>query len=396
MKLQRLLSRRLGLVLILITLSAALIFVLLRSGPLAPIRVTMHKVGEASIAPSLFGIGTVEARRSYMIGPTSAGRVLRLVVDVGDHVKAGQILAEMDPVDLDERLAALDASIARAASAVDSARAQSEDAQARQQLAVANARRYVDLGKKDFISAGMVEGKLQEQSSAEAIARGAQANLAAANSDLKRLTAERAGLRQQRGNVRLQAPVDSLVVSREAEPGSTVVAGQAVLRLIEPSSLWLKVRFDQGRSIGLAPGLPAEVVRRSNPHQTTSGKVARIEALSDSVTEERIAMIMLDPMPNGLSIGELAEVTLTLPATQAALLVPNASIKREGERTGVWRVTDGTLSFVPVRLGLASLDGKVQVLDGLRSGELIVEFSEKELKPGSRIKIVDTLVAGQP
>jgi HlyD family secretion protein len=396
MKPPRLLARRLGLGLLLLALSGALVLALLRSGPMAPVRVTVHKVEQASLSPALFGIGTVEARRSYMIGPTSAGRVLRLAVDVGDRVKAGQQLAEMDPVDLDERLAALDAAIARAASAVDSARAQGEDAQARQQLAAANARRYADLGQKDFISAGMVEGKLQELSSAEALVRGAQANLAAANADLKRLTAERAGLRQQRGNVRLLAPADSVVVSREAEPGSTVVAGQAVLRLIEPDSLWLRARFDQGRSIGLATGLPAQIVRRSNPHRAASGKVARIEALGDSVTEERIAMIAFEPLPAGLSIGELAEVTLTLPAAPPALLVPNASVRREGERSGVWRIKDGTLSFVPVRLGLASLDGKVQVLDGLQAADLIVEFSEKELKPGSRIKIVDSLVAAQP
>ena len=204
-----------------------------------------------TVAPALFGIGTVEARRSYLIGPTTAGRVLRVAVDVGDRVQAGQLLAEMDPVDIDERLAALDASIARAASAVAAADAQRQDALAKRELAAMNARRYVDLGEKNFISASGVEGRncrsgLRPMPGVSA----AEANLAAALQDGKRLAAERAGLRQQRANVRLLAPADAVVTSRDAEPGSTVVAGQAVVKLIDPDSLWVKVRFDQGRSAG--------------------------------------------------------------------------------------------------------------------------------------------------
>ena len=108
-------SRRLGLGLLGVLLIVALAYVVMRSGPLAPTRVTVTQATVGSLSPSLFGIGTVEARRAYLIGPTAAGRVSRVLVDVGDTVTAGQLLAEMDPVDLDERAAALDASIARAA-----------------------------------------------------------------------------------------------------------------------------------------------------------------------------------------------------------------------------------------------------------------------------------------
>ena len=99
-------------------LLAALFFAIARGGPLAPTRLTVAKVERGVVTPSLFGVGTVEARRAYLIGPTTAGRVLRVLVDVGDAVKAGQLLAEMDPVDLDQRVASLDASLERAQSAV--------------------------------------------------------------------------------------------------------------------------------------------------------------------------------------------------------------------------------------------------------------------------------------
>ena len=130
-----------GVLLIGVVLLLAFAFVVLRAGPLAPTQVTVNPVKEGKLTPALFGIGTIEARRAYLIGPTAAGRVLRVLVDVGDTVKAGQLLAEMDPVDLDERIAALDASLARAGSTIAASDAQRRDAQARNQLAGMNVKR---------------------------------------------------------------------------------------------------------------------------------------------------------------------------------------------------------------------------------------------------------------
>jgi HlyD family secretion protein len=391
MKLNSLLSKRLGLGVLGLVLLGAFALVVARSGPLAPVRVTVVQVTEGQVAPELFGIGTVEARRAYLIGPTASGRVLKVLVDVGDSVKAGQLLAEMDPVDLDQRATALQASVQRAASGMASAEAQMHDAQARNALAAANAKRYIELGEKQFISASVVETKLQELASAAAALKAAEANLAAARQDTSRLKAEREGLTRQQQNLRLVAPADGIVTSRDAEAGTTVVAGQAVLKLADPQSLWVRTRFDQGRSAGLAEGLPAEIVLRSSPANALAGKVARVEPLSDSVTEERIAQVSFDTLPPGQTIGELAEVTLKRGKTESALVLPNASIRHQGGVAGVWKLEDGAPSFVPVRLGEAGLDGRVQVLDGLKSGDTVVIYSEKELVPGSNIRIVESL-----
>lgn len=396
MKLPSNLRSRLGLGLLGLALIVALAYVVMRSGPLAPTRVTVTQAAIGSLSPSLFSIGTVEARRAYLIGPTAAGRVSRVLVDVGDAVKAGQLLAEMDPVDLDERAAALEASIARGGSAIVAAQAQRRDAQARSELAAITAQRYIQLGAQNFMSAGAVEAKQQEQLSAQAAVAAAEANLAATRQDAQRLTAERAGLKQQRDNVRLLAPADGVVISREAEVGSTVVAGQAVLRLIEPGSLWVRVRLDQGRSAGLVEGLPARIVLRSNPNAPFVGKVARVEATSDSITEERVALVSMETLPSGLTTGELAEVTLSLPPTQAAVLLPNPAVQRQADRVGVWRIEDGKPRFAPVRLGLNSLDGMVQVLDGMEAGDEVVVYSEKALTDNSRVKVVETLTGRSP
>jgi HlyD family secretion protein len=367
-------------------------YVSLRTGPLAPIKVTVAQPTEGTLTPSIFGIGTVEARRSWMVGPTAAGRVLSVKVDVGDRVKAGQLLAEMDPVDITQRLTAADASLARASSARAAAEAQLLDASARKKLATLNTQRNQDLARQNFISSGALDAKLQEQASAEAAVQAAQANLAGAGQDAARLNAERAALAQQRDNVRLFAPADAVVTTRDAEAGSTVVAGQPVLRLMDPSSLWVSMRVDQGRSTGLATGIKASIVLRSNPKMPLSGQVARIELLADSVTEERIAQVAFDAPSAGLSVGEMAEVTLQLPATAPALLLPNAAIQHQNGQNGVWRIQDGKPEFAKVQLGTQSLDGQVQVLKGLDKSDRVVVYSQKALASGARLSIVDALV----
>lgn len=389
-------TRRAALAGVAALLVGALVFVMLRSGPMAPTRVTVHPAQSGAVAPALFGLGTVEARRAYLVGPTAAGRVARVLVDAGDRVQAGQLLAEMDPVDLDQRITSLEAAMARAASAVAAAQAQRQDALARRQLAAANARRYDELGAQQFISASAVEAKRQEEASAAAAVAAAEANVAAALQDRQRLAAERAALQQQRQNVRLVAPADALVTSRDAEPGSTVVAGQAVLKLVDPQSVWVKTRFDQGRSAGLAHGLPASIALRSDPARPVPGRVARLEAVSDSITEERLAQVAFERLPAGAAIGDLAEVTVSLPAGPAALVIPNAGVRQLADRTGVWLADGSGVRFAPVRLGRSGLDGQVEVLAGLQPGDRVVVHSERELGERSRIKVVDAVVGQQP
>jgi len=170
----------------------------------------------------------------------------------------------------------------------------------------------------------------------------------------------------------------------------------AVLKLADPASLWVKLRLDQGRSGGLVVGLPASIALRSRPAQPLPGKVARVELQSDSVTEERLVQIGFDALPVGLSLGELAEVTVMLPATARGPVLPNAAIRRQGDKLGVWRLDGGKPQFTPVRLGQASLDGQVQVLEGLKAGDEVVGYSEKELTYGMRIKVVESLAGRQP
>lgn len=376
-------GRTLALVVVLVPLLALFIYVALRSGPLAQVPVTVTAVEDRPISPALFGIGTIEARYTYKIGPTFAGRIKRLDAQVGDTVTAGQVLGEMDPVDLDERIQGQEAALKRA-------KALLSEALARQTYAQTQSRRYEQLLEVRAISEETVATKKHELQVAEA-------GLNAAREELARVQADREALISQRKNLKLVAPVDGLVTARDADPGTTIVAGQAVVELIDPKSLWVNVRFDQIRAHGLAADLPATIVLRSQTVELPRGRVLRVEPLADAVTEETLAKVVFDQLPEPLPpVGELAEVTVALPALPAAPVIPNAAVQQRDGGLGVWQEHNGDLRFTPVILGAADLDGNVQVREGLQAGDQVIVYSAKSLSARNRITIVDRIPGVKP
>jgi RND family efflux transporter MFP subunit len=388
-------GRTLAMIAVLVPLLSLFVYVALRSGPLAPVPVTVTTVESRAIMPSLFGIGTVEARYTYRIGPTLAGRVKGVDVDVGDKVRAGQRLGEMDPVDLDDRVAALDAAVMRATANVSAAEAQARDAAARKSYAETQARRYEQLLQARTASEESLDARRQDLQVAEARLAAAHADLEAARQERTRIGADLDALVKQRANLRLIAPADGLVVRRDAEPGTTVVAGQPVVEVVDPSNLWINVRFDQLSASGLRAGLPARIVLHSQKDRHISGRVSRIEPLADSVTEEILAKVSFDSVPETLPpIGELAEVTVDLPARLAGPTLPNACVLRLNGQLGVWLADGGALRFAPVTVGEHDLDGRTEILEGLNPDDRVVVHSRRALASRDRIEVVDQLPGG--
>ena len=385
-------KRTLAIVAVLVPLLAAFLYVALHSGPLAAVPVTATTVESRAIRPAQFGIGIVEARLTHRIGPVVPGRVLQVKVDVGDTVKAGQLLGEMDPVDLDARITAQEAALARATAQVAAAEAQIREATARQRHALTQAKRYAELAEARTASQEVLDAKQQDLELAEAGLEAAQAGRDAARQEQARLKAEREALLEQRANLRLIAPADGLVTARHAEQGDTAATGQPVIELLVPESLWINVRFDQAGATGLQSGQPAQIVLRSQGERPLPGRVLRVEPLADAVTEELLVKVVFDSLPTHLpALGELAEVTVTLPPLAAAPVLPNACIQRVGGALGVWRLVEGALQFAPVRTGAQDLDGNMQILEGVDPGDRVVVYSRRMLDRRTRIQVVEKL-----
>lgn len=224
------------------------------------------------------------------------------------------------------------------------------------------ARRYEELGVGRYVSQEMVAGQ------APGAAGGVPA-WARRPSRLPAPHAEGQALTSQRSNL-LVAEVDGIVAVRNADPGTTVVAGQSVV-VHRSDTLWINTRFDQVSAHGLDP-MPVRIVLRSRHRPAGSRAAGRTDGrCSDRGNGGRLKIRISTACPCRCrrSAEAAEEVTVSLPALAVRPVVLNASVQRVNGMLGVWTVRDGDLELVPVKLGATDLDGNIQVLEGVRRGD---------------------------
>jgi len=383
----KIINRRLFYLILIVTIVIGVIALIMIKGPLAPTTVQTVQLAVDDLKPALFGVGTVEARRSYTIGPSRTGKLQQLLVDHGDKVAAGQLLGKMDPVDLPDRLQSAQLSIEKNEHQIESAQAKLDEAKSRLSLAKKEDKRYRDLVKKKQVSNEAAEAKATEAVTAAAQVRAAEADLEGIRHDLQRVKSDMKALQAQINELELISPVEGIVTAREAEPGSLIVSGTPVLRIIDTRTLWVRVRIEQRGSADLDIGLAAEIFLRSHQDEAISGKVARIELIADSLTEERWVDVSFDQIPENLAIGTLANVTIHLPVVKQASWLPAATIQNNNRESGVWLATENGAHFVTVKTGTRTLDGKIQILSGVTADDVVVSYSKKPLTEGQRLKV---------
>lgn len=363
-------------------------WVVLTQGPLAPVKVTSEKIQMGNLAAEVFGIGLVEARHNYNISAVMTGRIKKLLVDQGDHVKAGQVVAELDPIDLDEKLASSRLMAERSANSIKVAEAQLVQAQSQGKTLSSTYKRYSELHAKGFVSQEMLDARLNEKTAALAALDAATASLAAAKRDYAKAQSDAAGMGNLRDQTKLVSPVNGIVTAKLLEQGATVVPGQTVLQVIAPSDLWIKTRIDQKQSGAIRVGQKADIVLRSQPKISVPGTVERIDLISDTITEERIVNISFAAPELNASLGEYAEVTIKLPVQEKARAIPTAAVKRINQQDGVWVLQNSRAKFRPVTTGISTLDGRTQILDGLGDGDEVIIYSQQVIKEDLKLKVV--------
>jgi HlyD family secretion protein len=341
-----------------------------RIGPLAPLVLEVTQPQQLAIQPALVGIGRVEARRSHQLSSVFSARLVSLDVDTGDRVSAGQRLGQLDPVDLPDRLAAARAAVQGSRQQSAAAAARLREAQATLTYLASNTARFERLAKEGVVSDDALLERRQALAQARAAVATSRALHQAARQTEQQAAAALAGLVAQQQSLSLVAPGAGIVTRRLVDPGSTVVPGQTVLEIADPSQFWIDVRFDQRQAAGLAAGQPLTVEFRRLQGRRLAGVIERIEPTADSLTEELTAKVRLQPellAAAGFSpsLGELVEVRVALPASADALAIPAQSLRRRGAELGVWLAGANGLAFVPLQLGRQDGGGLVEVLAGL-------------------------------
>lgn len=326
--------------------------------------------GAAAGSTALAYAGEVRAREESALSFRVGGNLVRRLVDVGDRVKRGQLLAELDPGDLQLQAQAAQAQLAAAEGEL--ARAGADRA------------RYASLAQQQLVSRSALDAQEAAYAAAAGQARAARASFEVA--------------RNQAGYSQLRAPRDGVIALREAEAGQVVAAGQMIFGLAGDGGREVAIALPEARIRDFAIGRRALVELWNAPGQRLPARIREIAPAADAQTRTYAARVVLDgDGAAAVELGQSARVYFEAGgagpgnAATPALAVPLAAVQRnDKDETGVWVVDPATrkLHLAPVRLGAYGEDS-VPVLRGLSASDWIVAAGGHLLREGEVVVPVD-------
>lgn len=350
------------------------------------VEVAVAVAAPGAIAARVVGPGTVQARVPVTLAARVGATVTQVHADVGDAVRAGQLLVSLDDRDVAARRGAVAGQQEALARNTEGARAALAKAQAELDLALSKQRRDAELLAQGFVSQAVVDASNSAVAAAAAGVDAARASLAAREADARTLMQEARYADAVLSYTRIVAPMDGVVIQRLAEAGSSVVPGTPLMKIVDPASLWVATRVDESVVGRVMPGQPASIRLRSG--ETVTGKVARIARQSDAATRELDVHVAFDAVPQRFAIDAEAEVAIAV-GEDRGILVPLAALTRDrAGRQGVLVIDGGRTRFQPVETAGAD-ERQALVRKGLAGGEAIVAAAEgmrasQRVRPAAR------------
>jgi membrane fusion protein, multidrug efflux system len=325
--------------------------------PVRTIRLAAAAGDDALILPA-----EVRPRHEQRLGFRVGGKIAQRLVEVGQTVKPGQSLAVMDAADVVPAIAAQ--------------RAQVEVARSDEALQLAELKRVSELRDKGFFSGAAYERQ-------EAVTQSATARHAAARSQLAQVSN---GLSFQT----LRADREGLVVGIDAEVGSVVSAGQAVVRIAQQREKEFAIAVPERSVAALKAATVIDAVADAVPGKTYRATLRELAPSADPASRTYAARLSIADADDALRWGMSATVRLAL-SDVPVLVVPNSALYTRDSQPRVWVVDAATqtVQAVSVTLG-ASRDDGVVVTQGLKGGEIVVTAGANLLQPGQKVRLVET------
>ncbi len=355
---------------------------------LAATPVVAHVVEKTVVDAEVMGTGTLEARVKTTISPRIQERLAEVLVDQGESVKAGQLLARLDDGELKRQVEVAEAALASAKATAERVRVDEVRAQAVERQAQQDHKRVTDLLATKVSSQAEMDKAIEQLHVAESDLHRARAATVEAQQQVN--TAERNLAYQQErlGFTRILSPYDGLVTRRDRDPGGVVVPGSSLLQIISTNEIWISAWVDETASTGLHTGQVARVVFRSAAEKSYPGTVARLGRETDRETREFLVDVRVQELPANWTIGQRAEVFIETNRKSDALAVPQRFIQWRDAKPGVFVADGGKAAWRDVALGLRGAD-TIEITQGLAAGETVVVPAgpkQSPLKSGQRIK----------
>ena len=345
--------------------------------------ITVSTVAKRKLTDVVLASGLISAVDEVQVAPLIEGQQIEAVlVDVGDHVTEGQVLARLSPSTLELQKSQLEAQVASAKAQV----AQAEAARVEAQSTADEANR-VNERTKALRAQGTASQAAADQ--AAAAATSANAGVLVASQQLESAKANQTLAEAQRANIELQlaraevkAPVSGEVTARNARIGAIAsAAGSPMFTLIRDGALELRADVAERDVLRLQPGQPASLALAGSS-QVLTGTVRLVEPVIDPLSRLGRVRIAV-PAGSAIRAGMFAEATVTI-ATHEALSVPVTAVGSAEGQTTVMRVKDGVVDRVQITTGIRD-NGWVEVTSGLAEGDIIVTKAGAFVRPGDRI-----------
>jgi RND family efflux transporter MFP subunit len=347
--------------------------------------VSVVKVAPAEFAETVAVSGSLVPRDEILVAPEVEGfRVLELMVDEGDRVKKGDVLATLVQESLDAQLAQNDAGLARAEAAISRARSQIVETTARLDEAKNAFERAKPLTKSGYLSESIYDQR-------EAAAKTAEAQLVAARDGLKLAEAEKAQVEAQRrelvwrrDNTKVTAPADGLISRRTARIGGmATVAAASMFHIIARGEVELDAEVIETELGKVAAGQKARIAVAGNGLVT--GTVRLVSPEVDKTTRLGRVRIFLGDDAR-LRIGSFARGTIDT-AQSHGLAVPSSAVVFNSDGAFVQVVVNGRVSRRAIETGLVS-GGLVEVRKGIAEGDIVVSRAGTFLRDGDAVRSV--------
>ena len=266
----------------------------------------------AAAAEDVLGTGTLEARVKTQVSARIQERLVEVLVDQGDTVKKGQLLAKLDDAELRQQAAMAQASFAAAKQTAQRVEADLARSQAVLEQARKDAKRLAGLLASNAVSQTDSDKAAEALQVAEADLKRSNAAIAEAQGLV--LVAEKTMLHRQEqlAFTQITAPYDGLIIRRDREPGEMLVPGATLMELISLDELWIRAWVDETEMPRLAKGQKARVVFRSEPQKNYPGVVSRLGREMDRETREFLVDVRVEQLPVNWAVGQRAEVYIQI------------------------------------------------------------------------------------
>ncbi|MCX6628035.1 MAG: efflux RND transporter periplasmic adaptor subunit [Candidatus Solibacter sp.] len=351
--------------------------------------VNVAKVTRSDVNSQLVLPGNIQAVTEAPILARATGYIRKRYVDIGDRVKAGQVVAEVEAPELDQQILQARAVIDQVKSSVQQADAAIQQGRANENLARLTAGRMSNLLNRGVISKQDNDNAQAQYAAQQANVQVLQQAAAAMRSSVVAAEANLARLNQVKTYQTVRAPFDGVITLRNVDSGALVNEGSTLLfRIAQTGALRTYVNLPQSEAESVKVGQRANISIAELPGRKFAGVVTRTSNALDPTTRTLLTEVQVQNGDAALMPGMFAQVDFTITHKNPLLLIPGDTlvVRSDGPQVAVVR-PDSTIHFTRIQLGRDYGD-RLEVLSGLEEGQRLAVNPSDEVREGAKVNAV--------